>query len=262
MEPTSPSTPSEWADILKRDWERRAHHPSRDFFVASHPGWDDPEVWQARARTQADAMLLGMDLDRLAQGHMLEIGCGVGRLTSHYLDKVQTYTGIDISSGMVDEARQRHANTEGARFHACDGLTVPADARDRSYQLILAVAVFIHCPRSVIASWIEDGYRLLAPGGMMRFQVLGDLDDPTGIVSQEAAEEVHERALRNEELVSDEQLELIEDTPYMGSRFGFEDLRQFTEDLTPGAVELLRTDLVHIYASIEKPLEEAPAPPS
>ena len=117
---------------------------------------------------------------------------------------------------------------------------------------MLAVGGFIHCPENVIAAWIEDGYRLLSAGGMLRFQVLGDLRDPTGIISQEAAEVVHEQARESAKIVTEEQLELIEDTPYMGKRFGYDELRSFAEALTPGEVELLRTDLVHIYGSIQK----------
>lgn len=252
MEP-SPSTPSEWADVLKTDWERRSRHASRDFFVASHPGWDDQNKWEAKAHTEANAMLLGMDDAALAAGHMLEIGCGIGRLTRPYLERVSSYTGVDIAEGMIEEARRRHGTTENARFFVCDGLTVPAEARDRTYYLVLSLGVFIHCPANVIGAWIEDGYRLLEPGGMLRFQVLGDLRDPTGIASPETAEVAHQQARESAELVTEEQLELINDTPYMGKRFGYDELRAFVEALTPGEVELLRTDLVHIYGSIQKP---------
>lgn len=250
--PDTPRTPAEWADVLKRDWERRAQHPSRDFFVASHPGWDDPDLWERKAKIEADAMLLGMDDDALRKGEMLEIGCGVGRLTSPYLDRLRSYTGIDISEGMIEEGRRRHAETPNSRFFLCDGLSIPAEARDREYHLILAVGVFIHLPENVISAWVEDGYRLLKPGGMLRFQVLADLQDPTGIVCQEAAEKVHEEAVDMAEQVTGEQLELIDDTPYMGKRFGYEELRSFLTALTPGDVELLRTDLVHIYGSITR----------
>ena len=248
----TPRTPDEWAEVLKQDWERRSRHPSRDFFVASHPGWNDPEQWVSKAKTQADALLLGMDDDALRAGEMLEIGCGIGRLTVPYLDRLRSYTGIDISEGMIEEARRRHADTPNSRFFTCDGLSVPAEARDRDYHLILAVGVFIHLPQEVITAWIEDGYRMLSPGGMLRFQVLADLADSTGIVCHEAAEEVHERAKDMAEQVTEEQLELIDDTPFMGKRFGYDELRGFLTALTPGEVELLRTDLVHIYGSITK----------
>src|SRR5262245_34043891 len=96
-----PTTAAQWAAVLKRDWERRARSPSRDFFVASHPGWNDPVQWAARARIEAGALLLGMDDAALRKGHMLEIGCGVGRLAQPYLERVKSYTGIDIAEGMI-----------------------------------------------------------------------------------------------------------------------------------------------------------------
>ena len=75
----APQSPEAWAETLKADWERRAQSPSRDFYVASHRGWNDEQRWQEQARVDLQSFLLELDVASLKQHHALEIGCGVGR---------------------------------------------------------------------------------------------------------------------------------------------------------------------------------------
>ena len=170
--------PEAEARRLAQDWELRAQSPSRDFFVASHPGWDDPAAWERQARHDADFLLQRLPRP-LAGAHLLEIGCGVGRLVPALAPRVASYTGFDIAPSMVAEARARHGAVANARFLEADGLAAPAGARDRRYDVALAHAVFIHCPREVIAALIADCWTLLADGGELRFQLRADPHDDT-----------------------------------------------------------------------------------
>src|SRR5688572_25086345 len=147
---TSASTLDDWARLLKREWEARGTLPSRDLFVASHPGWNDPVAWERTAATEVELFLAGLDADWLRTVEVLELGCGSGRLARRLRAATRSYTGFDIAPSMVAAAQQRCADLDGARFFVGDGLSVPAGARDRAYGLVLAVAVFIHCPRAVV----------------------------------------------------------------------------------------------------------------
>jgi SAM-dependent methyltransferase len=100
---------------LKRQWDARARSPARDFFVASIPGWDDPEHWHAQARLDVASLLHDVP-DRTAAGFdVLEIGCGVGRLAAELAPRCRTYTGVDVEC--FDEPRFNQARDHSAGCH-------------------------------------------------------------------------------------------------------------------------------------------------
>ncbi len=239
------------ADFLREEWEERARSPFRDFFVASHPGWDDPETWESRAAADAELVLSGVEPASRSGIEVLEVGCGVGRLAAKIAPQVKGYTGFDISPSMVEEARRRNRGLGKARFFVSDGLDLPGEAKDRTYDLAFALAVFIHCPREVIRALARNVFRALAPGGEFRFQVFADPSDPDGLESREAARAIHEEIARSEALLPAGAEKWI--TPrYIGARFGYGELRDFLLGTLGVEPRLERYDLGSIYALIRK----------
>ena len=257
-------TPEQWAALLQANWEQRARSGSRDFYVASHPGWSDPDTWASQAEVDAGLFLHELADDWLADAHVLEIGCGVGRLARALRTRTASYTGFDISASMVDEARRRHTDADGVRFLLGDGLGVPAEAADRRYQLALAVAVFIHCPPDVVAALVRSAYALLAPGGQLRFQLRADPTDPEGMV---AAPDLDTQAQREQQLSEHQaqvqrieseataaDMSLIEGHYYMGHAFRFAEVAPLLREATgDGEPTVLRFDPASIYGWVARP---------
>jgi len=248
-------SPAEWASFLKESWEKRSRSDKRDFYVASHPGWQNEERWRAQAENDVQLMLYQVDREALTNWNVLEIGCGVGRLALPLAPGVASYTGVDIAPGMIDEARQRCAALASTRFFVSDGAGLPDEVGDRAYELIIVLAVFIHCPRDVIASLVRAGYERLAPGGQLRFQVLADPSDPTGIASLEDAAAAHQEIHEMEEEATEGERELIDGHYYMGDAFRYDELEPFLVAASGGAghVTLIRPDLAHVYGWVERP---------
>jgi len=237
----------DWADLLRKNWEERSKSPDRDFYVASHAGWNDAVAWAKRAESDLNMMLYQIDQMSMRAWEVLEIGCGVGRLAPPTRRRAQGYTGFDISAGMVEEARRRCHWLASARFFVGDGLTVPEEATDRRYNLILCLAVFIHCPRPVVESTLRSAVPLLADGGEIRFQLLANPEDPTGVASVELAAEQHAEMMNIEEEVTPRQRELIDGHYYIGHAFRFEEAEELVAGLADAETMLLRPDLAHIY---------------
>ena len=249
--PPEPQSTEDWARLIKTNWEKRARSSSRDFYVASHPGWQRSEVWARQAESDVSMILTGLADPWLEGTDLLEVGCGVGRLARPFLARVRSYTGVDVAPGMVEEARSRLADEPRARFFVSDGLGVPDAAKDHDYDLIVALAVFIHCPRDLVERLVADGYARLRPGGRFRFQLLADPTDPTGVEAAPpaAVDERHQEIVEMEEAATEDDRALIDDHYYMGHAFGYDEARARLGRIG-GELTLRRFDLAHIYGEL------------
>jgi SAM-dependent methyltransferase len=121
------------------------------------------------------------DVDRILQNlpthpswRVLEIGCGVGRLIKPLREKFAIVDGIDFSQKMVDLS---YEYLRSGRVWKNDGRTLPM--ADATYDFIFSFTVFQHIRSSIVlASYLREMFRVVRPGGYVRFQ-LHDLSDPT-----------------------------------------------------------------------------------
>jgi SAM-dependent methyltransferase len=246
---------------MGENWEKRAQSKARDFYVASHPGWSHKDVWAEQARIDVALIMSGLDPEEAKTWKVLEIGCGVGRLAPGLCSHMAGYDGFDIAPGMVEEAISRNQHVETARFFVSDGTQPPAEVQKEKYELVLAWAVFIHCPKDIIENNIRHGYELLAEGGQLRFQVRANIDNPEGLRSMEEAEQMHTQMTEIEALLSDERkidgmdIASLVTEDYAGAQFEYAELGPWLEEITGGDVTLVRADLASIYGWITKPAQ-------
>ncbi len=248
----------EWARLLRRNWEELARSKYRDFFVASHRGWDDPATWRAQAEFDSAIVLHEIPPARWQELEVLEVGCGVGRLAQVIAPRARSYTGFDVAPSMVEEARARCRGLSNTRFFPSDGVGVPEPARDRRYDLALALAVFVHCPRGVISALIGAVTAVLAPRGEFRFQLRADEADLTGIAPSESAPIDAPRpvlrtgALDDEEHAALRQIQSSLDRRYfMGDAFRYDEVEPFVRAAAAHCTaRLFRFDPQHIYVDL------------
>jgi SAM-dependent methyltransferase len=111
---------------------------------------------------------------------VLDIGCGIGRVAQALAPRVRSVTGIDVSPGMIDEARRRCADPSNIEFRVCSGRNL-ADFPDRAFDLVLAVDSFpylVAADLAIAARHVADVARLLSPGGALaifNYSYRGDL---------------------------------------------------------------------------------------
>jgi ubiquinone/menaquinone biosynthesis C-methylase UbiE len=99
---------------------------------------------------------------------VLDAGCGPGRLTGHLRDLGLDAAGVDLSPGMVAEARRRHPDLA---FSVGD-LTA-LDLADGSVDGVVAWYSLIHTPPERWPDALAELHRVLVPGGQLvvAFQV-------------------------------------------------------------------------------------------
>lgn len=103
-------------------------------------------------------------------GDLLEVGCGMGRLSRVLAARVREVIGIDVSDGMIRIARERGGDQPGLRFVCDDFLTHPFG--DTRFACVISVALFHHLP---LARALDRMKSLLRPGGVL---ILHDVRAP------------------------------------------------------------------------------------
>lgn len=100
---------------------------------------------------------------------VLEVGCGVGVLSSYLADKYSwSVIGIDIDSEQIEIARNVQGENECLKFVEADASKLPYG--NNEFDLVLSFDVLHHIPNWVTT--IEEINRVLKPNG---FYVLGEL---------------------------------------------------------------------------------------
>ena len=103
-------------------------------------------------------------------GRGLDFGCGVGRLTQAMARRMSHVTGADISPVMIDLARQINRYPDRADY-ICTADTAIDTLPSRSFQCIYSNIVLQHVPSDISVHYLNEFFRLLAPGGLLVFQL-------------------------------------------------------------------------------------------
>ncbi len=158
----------DWNDLAKEDALWAIHtHPERRFGK-----WNVDEFFATGEADVAEFMgsveKLGYPIRREAA---LDFGCGVGRLTRALGKHFEHVIGVDISTTMVDKAKEFNAEYPQCEFVANqeDHLHIFAD---NSFDFIGTKWVLHHLPeRSLVENYVREFIRILRPGGLLIFQM-------------------------------------------------------------------------------------------
>ena len=108
--------------------------------------------------------------DLLAQSaEILDLGCGIGRVATALAPRCRTVFGLDVSPGMIAEARRRCAEHTNLRFEVTAGQNL-AFLDPASFDLILAIDSFpylVQAGPDVLDPHFTDFVRILRPGGAL-----------------------------------------------------------------------------------------------
>src|ERR1041384_4356922 len=79
------------------------------------------------------------------RGAVLDVGCGDGRLTRRLRQSFQTAVGIDLSPGMIAEAKRRSASIAGIE-DVCTDLFDWLSTHPEEFDCVVSVATLHHVP--------------------------------------------------------------------------------------------------------------------
>jgi SAM-dependent methyltransferase len=160
-------------DLAMREyWDAKARENAM-FFIHStldYAHTDESEFW-ASGPDNLDRTLEPFDRTIQPTDRVIEIGCGIGRVTKAIAERAAHVLGVDVSSEMIDRAREALAGVENVELAVGNGRDLSGVA-DASMDVAYSFIVFQHIPDpQITCGYIEEIGRVLRPGGWTVFQV-------------------------------------------------------------------------------------------
>jgi SAM-dependent methyltransferase len=137
-------------------WNRFAH--------IKYPG---PEIWghpEYESSTDVCVRHLVDGIEDIWDVDAIEIGAGIGRLANKMGLLLRSVAGFDVSGELLDIARREAPSN--VLYKKNDGRTLLGWDVDLVYSMV----TFQHLDGKTVRGYIDEAYRVLREGGILRFQ--------------------------------------------------------------------------------------------
>lgn len=105
----------------------------------------------------------------------LDFGCGVGRLSRALAAHFGHVVGVDVSASMIAAAREMNAGVAHLEFRENASARLDGIA-DASVDLVFSHITLQHIPTALAAGYVDEFFRVLAPGGAAVFHFVEATD--------------------------------------------------------------------------------------
>lgn len=158
--------------VMRQDWDERARKDSFYYIATWQPQWDEAGFFASGERDYAE--LVRPVLERLgfepAGKRMLEVGCGVGRMTRAFARRFGHLAALDVSGEMLRQGRALHPDFANVTWLQGDGAGLQM-LRTASFDFVFAYLVLQHVPEKELSlAYVREMLRVLRPGGIFLFQ--------------------------------------------------------------------------------------------
>ncbi|HET6179063.1 MAG TPA: class I SAM-dependent methyltransferase [Candidatus Sulfotelmatobacter sp.] len=120
-----------------------------------------------------------LELAQIRQSdHVLEIGCGVGRIGRELAPHCHTWTGADISINMLGHASARLQGIPNFRLIQLHGEGL-AEIESNSFDVVYFTDMLMHLDEMDRWQYVEESFRVLRPGGRIFMDVI-DIESDAG----------------------------------------------------------------------------------
>lgn len=160
---------------MREFWDERAREDPY-YFVDNRQAYrhtDTERFWREGER-DLDTLLDALDLTVQPTDHVLDVGCGIGRLTRVLARRAAHVTALDVSPEMLALAQELHPELDNVEWVLGDGETLTG-IEDACMDAVVSHVVLQHIPSvKVQLGYITEFARVLKPGGWAGFGLSTD----------------------------------------------------------------------------------------
>jgi SAM-dependent methyltransferase/glycosyltransferase involved in cell wall biosynthesis len=163
--------------IMRREWDERAKLNPMHYIASNKVVWDEEDFLSGGAAdvehyVESDLEVICGDQEAKSM-RMLEIGCGIGRMTRSLAGIFGEVHGVDVAPTMVSLGQEKLADLANVHLYETSGSTLGMFA-DGFFDFAFSYIVFQNVPfRAAVISYFREVHRTLKPGGLFKFQVQG-----------------------------------------------------------------------------------------
>jgi SAM-dependent methyltransferase len=160
---------------IQRFWDERAREDPF-FFVDDRLEYRKPDVERffLEGERTLDAILGELGIALQGDERVVEIGCGLGRITRAIADRTAHVWALDVSPEMLERARNLNTELDSVEWLHGDGRSL-RPIPDACVTACFSHVVFQHVPDPAITlDYVREMGRVLRPGGWAAFQVSND----------------------------------------------------------------------------------------
>jgi SAM-dependent methyltransferase len=170
-----PDPPLSAGAEMARRWDERARQDAL-FFIDTRRafGSDDLGGFWESGEHDLEAVLSRVGTSIGPQDVVLDIGCGVGRITRAVARRARRAYGIDVSGEMIARARALNGELANVEWIHGDGVSL-RPLSDASIDACVSHVVFQHIPQpDVTLGYVREMGRVLRDGGWAAFVLSTD----------------------------------------------------------------------------------------
>jgi SAM-dependent methyltransferase len=160
---------------MERYWDERAQEdPFHYVDNREQLGSPNQEAFWAGGEQVVEQLFEDLGVSLNGDEDVVEIGCGIGRLTRALAHRARSVQALDVSQVMLEHARSYNPALGNVHWIHCDGTTL-APLPDGSFDACVSFVVFQHLPDpNLTYGYVREMGRVLRPGGWAAFQVSND----------------------------------------------------------------------------------------
>lgn len=154
---------------MAQQWDELARLNAR-YSISSTPEFESGEAssleaFWASGREELDRILAILAHEDTSRLTVVEIGCGIGRMTHALAARFRRVVALDVSPEMITRARALGKELTNVEFVTGSGSDLGA-VPDGGADLVLAWFVLQHIPRTRdVLRYVSEAGRVLRPGG-------------------------------------------------------------------------------------------------
>lgn len=169
--------PDRTLEEVREIWDKKARENARYYVNTKTALSKDVNEFDLREsgnydyeRYVAGDPVLVSILNDPVKDRVLEVGCGIGRMTEFFPKHFKKVSGVDISEVMLESAKKRLAHLPEVELKLSNGKTL--DFPDNSFHLVFSYQTLQHVStKELLLQNLKEIHRTLKPGGVAKLHL-------------------------------------------------------------------------------------------